>query len=277
MKLKELPLSLRTQYRLSKIQAPSKAGTSRPIIPVTVSLTSIPSRLAKLHWVIRSLFAQTYLPERIVLWLNDELKKRIPEKLQALQGEFFEIRYSPLTCSHRKLIHSLEAFPEATIVTCDDDVMYHPDWLEKLWVSHLQYPDDIIANQVRKVRYDDQGKVQPYRHWSLKGPEEEADLLLLPIGCGGVLYPAHSLPPQTTDQALFLQLAPSADDLWFKAMSYMKGTQSRRAAMRSEKPIPIAGTQAISLKRENVDNDKNRTQWEQLDQHFGLQNFQQNP
>lgn len=270
MKLKELPLSIRTARQLSRISIPTKATTEKPVIPVIVSLTSIPSRLKKLHLVIRSLLNQSYLPEGIVLWLNDELKEQIPKDLQQLEGDFFQIRYSPLTCSHRKLIHSLEAFPEATIVTCDDDVMYRQDWLEKLYVCHLQYPEDIIANQCRVIRYDDEGNTQPYKTWTIKDPSEEEHEFLLPIGCGGVLYPPGSLLAQATDQSLFLELTPKADDLWFKAMSYLKGTHSRRATIRSEKPVPIAGTQKISLKKENIDQDKNRTQWQQLHQHFHL-------
>lgn len=264
MKLKELPQSLAMSWRLANISREALEDKSKPQIGAIVSFTSIPSRLKSLHLVIRSLMAQTVRPERIVLWLNADLQDQLPPSLIKLTGELFEIRYSALTCSHRKLIHSLEAFPESTIITCDDDIMYHSDWLEKLWQTHTEHPTDIIANQCRVIRLNSQGEPLPYQQWSIKAQEEESSPWLLPIGSGGVLYPPHSLDPQVHNQELFLQLTPRADDLWFKAMSFIHGTQCRRATDRPAKPVPIAGTQKISLKRSNVRQDHNREQWAAL-------------
>ena len=80
-------------------------------IPVIVSLTSIPSRLSTLHLTIRSLLNQDKRPKKIILWLHHSLKKEIPKNLAALENDLFEIMYSDLICSHRKLIHSLTLFP----------------------------------------------------------------------------------------------------------------------------------------------------------------------
>jgi len=106
---------------------------------------------------MRSLLKTRPQPEKIVLWLNDQLQETTPKQLSELQGDVFEIRYSPYTFSHRKLIHSLEAFPEATIVTVDDDMIYHPQVFDLLYKCHLKYPKTVIANRIRYISYDPSG------------------------------------------------------------------------------------------------------------------------
>ena len=103
---KELPPSLYHSLRLSLIPRSKLLSQNKEQLPVIVSLTSIPPRFKRLHLVIRSLLTQTHQPKKIVLWLNHEIKDQIPEKLLKLQGNLFEICYSDLNCSHRKLIHS---------------------------------------------------------------------------------------------------------------------------------------------------------------------------
>lgn len=72
------------------------------------------------------------------------------------------------------------------------------------------------------------------------------------------------------NQELFLQLTPKADDLWFKAMGLLKGTKSIQAQNSGKEPIPIWGSQKVSLKKGNIGMDKNRTQWQALTDHFQL-------
>ena len=122
--VKELPISLLRTAQLSNIPIGRLKRGPEKVVPVVVSLTSIPSRLKTLHLVIRSLLAQDVSPKKILLWLHEDLETALPSKLQQLICDRFEVRFSGLTCSHRKLIHSLEAFPEEVIITCDDDLMY---------------------------------------------------------------------------------------------------------------------------------------------------------
>ena len=268
MKLKEYIQYIKRATQLKRLDQDALNHRQRPEVPVVVSLTSIPSRLKQIHLPLRSLMAQSVRPTTIVLWLNEDLKDHLPESLTRLTGDLLEIRYSTLTCSHRKLIHSLDAFPEQCIVTCDDDVMYPTDWLERLWQEHEQHPDEIIANRCNLVTYDADGNTLPYREWIKRVPPGTSSPALMPAGYGGVLYPPHSLRPETTNASLFLELAPQADDLWFKAMSYLNGTQCRRASRPSDKPIPVRGTQSITLAKTNIREDRNREQWDALRRYF---------
>ena len=201
-----------------------------------VSLTSIPSRLRFLDLTIRSLMAQSIRPGKILLWLHEDLRGKEPKALRSLVGEMFSIHYSGLTCSHRKLIHTLELYPHAVIVTCDDDQLYPNNWLERLVEDHKRFPGEIIANECKSILCSADGETLPYKQWPGKIDAGFSDASLMPVGYGGVLYPPDSLLPEVTDSVVFLQLAPKADDLWFKAMSFLKGTPCRKATRSSQTP-----------------------------------------
>ncbi|MBO0322023.1 glycosyltransferase family 2 protein [Muricauda sp. CAU 1633] len=269
MKVKEIPVSLFNQARLTW-QSRKKLEAGKEIIPVVVSLASIPSRLGIVHITVRSILDQIVLPEKIVLWLHQDLKSSIPKKLSELTGERFSIQFTSYSSSHRKLVEPLQIYPNKVIITCDDDMMYRKNWLSNLYKAHLENPDCVIGNQTRCITYDGKNELLPYKNWSsgtVTCPNPKA---ILPIGAGGTLYPPNSLDGQVFDQELFLKLTPKADDLWFKAMSLLKETRSIKSTYPIEEPIPIWGSQKVSLKKTNIEGDKNRTQWLALTHYFKL-------
>jgi len=270
MKLKEIPGSWWTALRLRCMSLAELHSTRSGQLPVIVTFTSIPSRLNVIHLTVRSLLAQELKPQKIVLWLNHSLRNQIPKALNDLQGDLFEIRFEALESSHRKLIFSLEAFPNQILVTCDDDLMYNPSWLARLYAEHLHHPRDVIAHECRLIRFDADGKPLPYNEWKTESRCGVTEPWLLPIGYGGVLYPPHALAPEVQDRELFMRLTPRADDLWFKAMAYVAGTQARRSSNPGEKPRPIIGSQKFSLQKTNVRKDGNYQQWLALCEHFGF-------
>lgn len=268
MKLKEIPVSLFNQIKLAS-KSPKKLMGRKNTIPVIVSLASIPSRLGIVHITVRSIMNQNILPEKIILWLHEDLKKQIPNKLAELTGSLFSIHFTTYSSSHRKLVEPLKIFPDKTIITCDDDMIYSKDWLSNLYAAHQANPGCIMANQTRCISYDKTGELLPYKNWVSKTtcPDTKATL---PIGAGGTLYPPETLDNRIFDQELFLQLAPKADDLWFKAMGLLKGTTSMQAPNSGKEPTPIWGSQKVSLKNSNIKGDMNRTQWLALTKHFNL-------
>ncbi|WP_421806798.1 zinc-binding alcohol dehydrogenase [Flagellimonas sp.] len=269
MKVKEIPVSLFHQAKLSW-QSQRKLIANKKQVPVIVSLASIPSRLGIVHLTIRSILNQDVLPEKIVLWLHEDLKESIPKSLNVMVGDLFSIKYADYFSSHRKLVEPLKLYPNKIIVTCDDDMMYRKNWLSKLYQAHENHPDHIVANQTRCITYSSDGELLSYKAWK---PDESGcknPLLTLPIGAGGTLYPPDSMDKTVFNQELFLQLTPKADDLWFKAMGLLKGTKSIQAQNSGKEPIPIWGSQKVSLKKGNIGMDKNRTQWQALTDHFQL-------
>lgn len=209
------------------------------------------------------------VPEKILLQLHENLKDKLPRRLSKLEGDYFEINYSQLTCSHRKLIHELKDNPSKTIITCDDDIIYGEDFLEKIYKEHLKYPKDIIANSTTKIKFDGKRNYKPFLEWRLK-EEGYDEKYLLPIGAWGILYPTKSMPIEVFNTKLFLKLTPKADDLWFKGMALLNGTISRQSQNIPKNPIPIIGSQKVSLKQENIKKNKNEIQWKALSDHFKL-------
>lgn len=269
MKVKEIPVSLFHQAKLSW-QSQRKLIANKKQVPVIVSLASIPSRLNIVHLTIRSILNQDVLPEKIVLWLHEDLKDSIPKSLNVLVGDLFSIKYADYFSSHRKLVEPLKLYPNKIIVTCDDDMMYRKNWLSKLYQAHENHPDHIVANQTRCITYGSDGELLSYKAWKPNESGCQNPLLTLPIGAGGTLYPPDSMDKTVFNQELFLQLTPKADDLWFKAMGLLKGTKSIQAQNSGKEPIPIWGSQKVSLKKGNIGMDKNRTQWQALTDHFQL-------
>jgi hypothetical protein len=270
MKIKELPAVLWRSVQLwishGNLPEVQRKGV---VLPVVVSLTSIPSRLGILHLTILSILSAPVRPAKIILWLNESLQGRLPRRLTGLQGECFEIRFAPGTSSHRKLVLTLREMPDATIVTCDDDVMYPQDWLSRLYVEHQAKPGCVIGHTCRVIAYTASGELLPYKYWKYAspgacGPE------ILPIGVGGVLYPPGSLHPDVLDETLYMRLAPRADDLWFKVMAVRQGVMACSSVMPTEVPLPCPLFSDISLGDSNVKLDMNRVQLDDICRYYGM-------
>lgn len=270
MKISELPNSLYHSLKLITKRVDKLESLKVKTIPVVVSLTTIPSRIKTVHITIRSLLIQDVLPQKIILWVHNSYESNIPTQLKKLLGNRFEIRFSPYTFSHRKLIHSLESFPNSIIVTCDDDLIYHPKWLRLLYQEHLKNPKVIIGNRCREISYDLNNQVKPYLKWPYVNNQIINVKFLMPVGAFGVLYPPNLLDERVLDVNLFTALSPKSDDLWFKTMTLLKGTLSLPSKILPPDPIPIIATQSVALKNINNKQDYKRIQWEQISKFFHI-------
>jgi hypothetical protein len=196
---------------------------------LVLSLTTYGKRIYTVELVIRSLMSQTLRADKIILWL-DELEftaDNIPLDLAELEGEQFSIQYCPDFKSYKKLVPSLQQFPDSVIITFDDDLIYAPNLVQDLFSAHQKMPNAVVASRGRIINVDENKSISPYNQWQFIQNDQaaiSADYCLLPVGYGGVLYPPHSLHAKTTDSLLFMHLAPSADDIWFKCMAMLMDT-----------------------------------------------------
>jgi len=268
MKLKEIPLSLYSELYLKSLNPDKLKEVKSNKSDIIVSFTSIPSRLKKVHITVRSLLIQELQPKKIILWLHESDKKYVPKSLLKLEGPIFNIKYVPLNCPHIKLVYALEQFPLNCIVTCDDDFIYDKKWLSRLSEEHQKHPKNIIALKVRQIQFDKNKKLLPYRSWVLSDLKKNKSILA--IGSEGVLYPPNAFSTVAINHELFLKLAPKADDLWFKAMAILNDTEITLAQNPPREPIPVFGTQEISLKKTNVGLNQNVKQMENLIEYFKL-------
>lgn len=203
--------------------------------PLIVSLTSYPKRYATLARTLRSLLDQTVRPDRLVLWLAAHDRAALPADVLALVEHGLEIRECADLRSAKKLLPALAAFPDATIVTTDDDVYYEPRWLERLVDAARAHPGAVVGYRGHVAHFDAGGQPAAYEDWSFD-TDATADIgpgrLLFLTGVSGILYPPGALHRDVLDAETYLALCPRADDIWFFAMAVREGTARRRVAHR---------------------------------------------
>lgn len=243
---------------------------------VIVSLTSFPAAISYAVQAIRSVLEGSLLPDKLVLYLTFSQfgESGVPQSLLELadSNSIFEIRnYDWDIRSYRKLIPALKDFPDDIIVTMDDDVLYHPDWLRDLVVMHKRVPDAIVAHRVRKARLN-----VPYRKWrkyhwyDFVFKKIHRTHLAMQTGVGGVLYPPHSLDEKMLAPSLFMELAPTVDDVWFWLAAVSRGTYVVPLPNGKRKPLEIGKPGEISLKTVNTNpaDDRNRKAFDRILEHY---------
>ena len=190
--------------------------------PLVVSVTSYPPRFKALEPTLQCLLTQTMRPDRVVLWLAPADQDSLPERIRALVSRGLEIRIAADTGSFKKLLPALEAFPDAFIVTVDDDFYYFPDWLERLVSAWDGSDKNVVGLQGYYAMLGLDGMLTPSATWRQYPPAATLSWFM-PIGEGGVLYPPGIMHADVQDADLAQRLAPQADDLWFYWMARRNG------------------------------------------------------
>lgn len=234
---------------------------------VIVSLTSFPAAIPFAAQAIQSILNGSILPDKVILYLTFAQfeENGIPQDLQniANSNPLFEIRDYPKDIrSYRKLIPALQDFPNAIIVTIDDDVKYHKNMLRDLISLHEQMPNAILAHRAKLMKPG-----EPYRKWKkyrwyhFLTQRIHADFRNIQTGVGGVLYPPHSLNPDMLNEELFTQLAPTTDDIWFWAAGVANGYPVIPVPFGHNKPRGLGKPHQLSLKTTNFKSgiDRNAT------------------
>ena len=235
------------------VKSPVRPGGLAHGLPgeLIVSLTSFPPRFPTLAKTIRSLLSQNVRADRTILWLAEGDEKFLPADVLDLQPHGLEVRTCPDLRSYKKLIPALRAFPNAFIVTADDDLFYPRDWLERLVGGFVPNEKVIVCVRAHKPARD-AGEFRPYSswHWELVTSGEVRDDLF-PTGGAGALYPPGALAPETCDAEAFTELCPTADDVWLYCMAKRAGSRHRQVGGR----FPLVnwdGTREGGLEHVNV-------------------------
>ncbi len=234
---------------------------------VIVSLTSFPAAIPYAAQAVQSILEGSVLPDKVVLYLTFSQfgENEFPKDLMKLAKEnpHFEIRDYPKDIrSYRKLIPALRDFPDAIIVTIDDDVYYHKNMLRDLLRLHEQIPNAVLAHRAKLMK---PGK--PYRKWKkyrwyhFLTKRIHISFKNIQTGVGGVLYPPHSLKPEMLDVELFTQLAPTTDDIWFWAAGVANNYPVIPVPFGHNKPRGLEKPRELSLKTVNFKSgiDRNST------------------
>lgn len=236
-----------------------------------VSLTSYPKRFNILPLTIQSLLNQSVKPDRIILWLYKGDYKLLPSTVKNLEKFGLQILLIDEDWkSYKKIIPSLLQFPDAFIVTCDDDVLYKPTVVEEL-VEGYKANGGVIAHRAHIIQFDNKGNLLPYLKWQEKTPPhnfiETNSPLVFSTGVGGVLYPPNCLHESVIDIEKAMELCPTADDIW---LFFMASLNSTNASL-------IGGRGFINLNQDENDSlwainsqGENDRQLENLINEFGM-------
>ena len=100
--------------------------------------------------------------------------------------------------------------------------------------------------------------IAPYSDWIGLSPDEMGpDILLVPIGVGGVLYPPKYFNNVDFDYEKIKELCPTADDLWLKALGIVNGYKAVKVYPNSKEWFTIVSSQKQALMKTNVGNSMN--------------------
>ena len=214
--------------------------------PIIISLTSYKERFENLPITIFSLLKQKRKPDRIILWLSDELNlSTIPYEISQFIKNGLEIKFVKDIGPYTKNIYALKEYQNSIIVTADDDIYYPSDWLDKLYLSYMAYPDDIHCHRAHRVEIFN-GEIMPYETWKKHVNEESACFDNFLTGVGGVLYPPKCFNSEALRKDIFKKYSPNADDIWFWVMAVINNKKIRIVKNHNKHLISVNMFEQIS-------------------------------
>ena len=178
----------------------------------------------------------------------------LTEEMLAFQKYGVEYRFDEEhnLMPHKKYFYAMQEFPNAVIVTADDDVVYPTNWLEELYASYKKHPDAISARRVHYIQIKDD-ELLPYDQWKDQCRDHtEPSMRLIATGNAGVLYPPHCFDAEAFNIDAIEELCVRTDDLWLKCME----VRNKRAVVWVKnwkvRPATIDGENNSRLQDENV-------------------------
>lgn len=226
---------------------------------LVVSLTSYPGRMYDIHLTLYSLLSQSYKPDKVILWLAEEQFPNglddVPKKVKDLQRFGLEIAWCKDWRSFKKLIPALQAYPNAIIVTADDDIYYAENWLQQLVDTQLLTGAPVVAHRCHKLKMEDK-KVAPYKTWKKNISSVDTSFSNFFTGAGGVLYMPGAAHPDILNMDKAMALCPHADDIWFWSMCVL--AKSRIGIVNPPQELIYVNPQReIGLNNDGVLHSKN--------------------
>lgn len=195
-----------------------------------VSFTTYSKRIHDVHLVVESIAQQTLKPNRLILWLDEDefTLDTIPLILHKQIKRGLEVRFCANYRSYKKLIPTLQHFPDANIITIDDDILYPHDMVELLLKEHKIQPRCIVGHRAHKMQKDSNGGLLPYNKWEYEALESKPSAFVFITSGAGTLFPSQCFSQEILNSEVFMSLCPNADDVWFKAMSLLSNTPCKK-------------------------------------------------
>ncbi|GAB0172760.1 hypothetical protein NHP164001_07760 [Helicobacter trogontum] len=237
--------------------------------PLVVSITSFPARISYLHHTLFSIFHQNYKHFKVAVFLSEEefpthnlpYILRIFAKLDLITIHFVQENLR----AYKKLLYTIDLYPQHLIITIDDDQMYDPSLISLLLTSYKKYPNCIHANMVYDDLIADMLNI-PFSKYQPIIKEDCPHLALAGIGVSGILYPPKSFPNEFFNTENIRSLCPYGDDLWFFIMSVLNGVEKVliKDSLGHPKESSVATIETPNLWEINYTQKRNYDQLEAL-------------
>ena len=192
-----------------------------------VSIASYPKRDTLLPAVYEALKRQTSLPKKWILVLSEEdypvgLAKHLI-KLENLGLEILWVKDNPYAV--KKLIPVIEKYPHLSIITLDDDIIYHSSLIKGLLVEANKSPNSVIGYVGKAMLKKDKQLKMFYREKLPASNITPAEQVYL-IGWGGIYYPPKSLDERVLHMEAVHRIVPGrGSDFWFWAAAHAVDTK----------------------------------------------------
>ncbi len=238
-----------------------------------VSLTSFPARIDEIWIAIETILRQTFKPDKIILWLASSQfpQKKLPETLLALRDRGLTIEFCEEDLrSHKKYFYCFQNYPNANIITVDDDLYYDNKLLSNLIELKQNNSGMIVTNRAHKFTFNNLKEIKPYRNWKHNVTDIVPSHMLVPTGGAGTLYPPGCLPNEVLDSNIFIDICFNADDIWLKSMALKNNTMIVTNKRYNKDFITIASSQNEKLVSQNVFRGGNDDQFKKVIKHYKL-------
>lgn len=232
--------------------------------PIIISLTTYGKRIFDVYLVIESIMRQTIQANKIILWLDEEEfnNETLPIKLHQLKQRGLTISYCKDYKSYKKIIPTLLVYPNTTIITIDDDVIYPYYFIEELLKEYKKNNTCIFYYRGREIIESTHGRFKAYFKWPFVKHTKDS-FMVLPTGIGGILYPKNCFDIEVTDEKLWSELCPKGDDIWLRIMTMTKGYKCKKINISGtfeESFISLENNQDMALANSNYYNNSNDLQ-----------------
>lgn len=233
---------------------------------VVASLTSYPARINCVWLVVKSLFLQTYKPDRVILWLAEEQfpTKELPRNLTIMQNYGLEIMWVKDIYGHKKYrVPVMEQTSNEGVITFDDDIVYSPKCIERLMAVHKKHPNSLVCE--RGQTYDDKKECNPGRWKTISDTGVIVPTYSMnPSPGGGCLFPFGAFHPDAVKEECFRRLAYKNDDLWYMFMCAANKTRMIKTRKYHKIFSLVEGSQIEQMATENVMGNQNNVVMEGL-------------
>lgn len=263
---------LKAQAKLCNFAGCKTLGSKYEGKDVIISVTSYGRRINKaLPFCLYSIFKQTIMPSKVVLVLDDYEKDLPGKDVEFFVNKGLTIIYDSRDLrSYKKLIPTMEHYPEDIIITVDDDIYYNKDMVSNLLKSYAKDKNAIHANRVHHITFDNLGNANGYSKWiSGNYTDRVESKYIFPTGCGGIMYQKRLLHEDVLNYKLAKQLCPLADDIWFYVMAKLAGSRHVKVGNNNGYGINIdnfyqATHQGSRLEDSNVAENMNESQFQKV-------------